>query len=109
VGCEQFFCRCQQQDNCTGWSSFEPASHGMGNGFSSGRRLYSLIHDLPPIAGPSSTLFHVRTWAVAIFPDPLSTTNAAHGRTSCTYKGYSHLARSPPNNKRGPRPHIRLV
>ncbi len=48
-----FFCRRQQQDNCAGRSSFEPARHGMGNGFSSSRRVYSLIHDLPPIAGPS--------------------------------------------------------
>ena len=53
VGCEQFFCRRQQQDNCAGQSSFEPARHGTGNGFSSGRRVYSLIHNLRRIAGPS--------------------------------------------------------
>jgi hypothetical protein len=28
LGCEQFFCRCQQQDNHTGRSSFEPDRHG---------------------------------------------------------------------------------
>ncbi len=28
MGCEQFFCRRQQQDNHDGRSSFEPARHG---------------------------------------------------------------------------------
>ena len=66
--CEQFFsmsnfcglwaifCRRQQQDNRAGRSSFEPARHGTGNGFASGRRVYSIIHDLPRIAGPSRTM-----------------------------------------------------
>ena len=45
VGCEQFFCRRQQQDNRAGRSNFEPARHGTGNGFASGRRVYSRIHD----------------------------------------------------------------
>jgi hypothetical protein len=31
----------------------------MGNGFSSGRRVYFLIHDLPAIAGPSSSIHEV--------------------------------------------------
>ena len=53
MGCDQFFCRRQQQDNCAGGSSFEPARHGTGYGFASGRRVYSIIHDLPRIAGPS--------------------------------------------------------
>ncbi len=52
VGCEQFFCRRQQQDNCTGRSSFEPVRHGMGYGFSSGAyipsfTIYQLLLDLP--------------------------------------------------------------
>ncbi len=47
------FCRRQQKDNCAGRSSFEPARHEAGNGFSSSRRVYSFIHDLPCIAGPS--------------------------------------------------------
>ena len=52
-----FFCRSQQQDNCAGRSSFEPARHGTENGFSSGRRVYSLIYDLPRIARPSWYLY----------------------------------------------------
>jgi hypothetical protein len=54
VGCEQFSRRRQQRDNRAGRSSFEPARHGAGNDFSSGRRVYSLTHDLRRIAGPSS-------------------------------------------------------
>ncbi len=42
------FCRRQQKDNRAGRSSFEPGGHEAGNGFSSGRRVYSFIHDLPP-------------------------------------------------------------
>ncbi len=53
MGCEQSFCRRQQHDNRAGRSNFEPARHGTGYGFASGRRVYYLIHDLPRIAGPS--------------------------------------------------------
>ncbi len=52
-GMRAIFCRRQQQDNRAGRSNFEPARHGTGNGFASGRRVYYLIHDLPRIAGPS--------------------------------------------------------
>ncbi len=54
MGYEQFFCRRQQQDNRAGRSNFEPARHGTGNGFASGRRVYYPLPDLPRIAGPSS-------------------------------------------------------
>ena len=67
---KQFFCRRQQQDNCAGQSRFEPARHGTGNVFASFLRVYSLIHDLPRIAGPSwaSTRDDFRLQEVPEFP-----------------------------------------
>ena len=55
-GMRAIFCRRQQQDNRAGRSNFEPARHGTGNGFASGRRVFSLIHDLQRITGPSGEM-----------------------------------------------------
>ncbi len=78
VGCEQFFCRRQQQDNCAGRSSFEPARHETGNGFSSGRRVYPLIHDLPRIAGPSRLSVDLIIEFFVELCDPRSITRSDH-------------------------------